>query len=957
MAQTNTTNNEESSRLFKRGNDQIDFEEFLRRAESGFDSWISNIDFGKKSDLKEESLRKAYSSIINSMNQDPSKFSLNLGSGFTNMAGIVNNPDNSLGGWDSNGYVASYLGNILRGMSVYTPPKKNEDNKEYYTQDSSFIDSNLQKQIIGDDIDSFMRLDLDSYNNVTGKRAYKNRLSTALSNLLKKKNQILDRYKYKTEDDRKSAEERFNSFIKDLQNENNNDDFFTLGQLGFTDVSKYFNTESDLSDEQVQTNQTNQNKTQFYNWLSANRPRYSGPGYQSRSITSADISNIQTNLTETAAQQFLINYLKTGSLNSIKAALGPNITDDQAIAVLVSTLKNKFKTYVVGQDDEGNNIVRYYLPFSNESDGNKGTAVWTYNPETNTFEFTDTHNISDYRDQYYNEYISKTGTPESRMSSWESYYGGYNYKQGGVIKAQEGIDTNKFDNILDAITYLDEDLNDDKRLRNLYNSNTSSFELVPRGNLVAIPTSNEHYMKEQGVVENMPWYDNWIHLLLNNSKLAEKWARRYKALTPDNPKHSESWFDVSDNFNFEAFKSSKVWDRNDPTFKDFMNGPGHDIYRGRVFKIEGEDGYYKNLLDGYELVGDPTLDGSNLAYVYTMRKKSSENPDKDVNSPEQNTEVQEEEPLSKLDETKIKSKGSDKKSNKPSIWRDITGQLLGVGRLAASIYANNRIANEVKKSLTPNLENTYELYSPVTGNLAVQQLKQQQANSLLRNAQRPITADANLASAMMLEGYDGANKLQQEGYLLDNQEIKRTQGEALKRREDNIARRTAGANKNREAIIKNNQALAQLEASRLKMNWGSLDDYLKELITNIKQEDLDNKSRWQSLYLNNTEFAADLERQKNLQNVQQAYRTWLSKEGNTGKTLADYNTETNGDYQRAIQDITNQYKYTMNKAANEVYGQQFEDYKNYTPFNISNYNLFIKNGGIVRAKRNLKRNK
>lgn len=78
----------------------------------------------------------------------------------------------------------------------------------------------------------------------------------------------------------------------------------------------------------------------------------------------------------------------------------------------------------------------------------------------------------------------------------------------------------------------------------------------------------------------------------------------------------------------------------------------------------------------------------------------------------------------------------------------------------------------------------------------------------------------------MLEGQRQANDLQYQGFLADDREIRRTQAEALQRQEGNIARRSALANENRDAIIANNQAVAQLEASRIKQNWNSIDNYL-----------------------------------------------------------------------------------------------------------------------------------
>jgi hypothetical protein len=58
-------------------------------------------------------------------------------------------------------------------------------------------------------------------------------------------------------------------------------------------------------------------------------------------------------------------------------------------------------------------------------------------------------------------------------------------------------------------------------------------------------------------------------------------------------------------------------------------------------------------------------------------------------------------------------------STNPKLGSQALGELaidlLGAGRLAGSIWANNRIARTIRQSLRPKLHDTYELYSPVTG--------------------------------------------------------------------------------------------------------------------------------------------------------------------------------------------------------------------------------------------------
>nr|DAH58273.1 MAG TPA: hypothetical protein [Bacteriophage sp.] len=96
-------------RLYKRGNDNVDLNAFIRKAEGGFDNWLDKADI--KPEYKKE-VRTAYQDMINRINDDPESFVARLGGGFTNTAGITNKEK----GFDSYGVAAGYLGKTLRGM-------------------------------------------------------------------------------------------------------------------------------------------------------------------------------------------------------------------------------------------------------------------------------------------------------------------------------------------------------------------------------------------------------------------------------------------------------------------------------------------------------------------------------------------------------------------------------------------------------------------------------------------------------------------------------------------------------------------------------------------------------------------------------------------------------------------------------------------------------------------------
>ena len=115
------------------------------------------------------------------------------------------------------------------------------------------------------------------------------------------------------------------------------------------------------------------------------------------------------------------------------------------------------------------------------------------------------------------------------------------------------------------------------------------------------------------------------------------------------------------------------------------------------------------------------------------------------------------------------------------------------------------------------------------------QLRNSQAADVRRQAARPFTSDASLQLAGALDANRQATDLERQGFLADDTEIKRTKAEALKRQEDNVARRSEVANFNRASINQTNRELAQLEGARLKQNWQSVDNFLAGLEGRVRQ--------------------------------------------------------------------------------------------------------------------------
>ena len=847
-------------RTYKRGYDEVDLNAFIRQSEAGFNDWLANANIKNK--YKEE-VRNAYRDMLTRINNDPDSFTAKIGGGFTNNANITNKTK----GFDAYGIAAGYLGDTLRGMQAYIKPetKSTASTKTKYSRDSKFIDKTIQSQILGDNPDSFIMLDNDSYNENTGSRGNQHRIAQTISGLNTLKSRLRDYRDFENDDDYNHAVGRIDDLIKILQDENSNNDWFALGQLGFTDVDKYFITGNErrtapLNEEETKNLESRNRIKDFENYMSTNYPFYTGNlasiqidprnGTGNNDYISklqSGLSALDNDILDEWVRSYIYNpnsdFTHYPQMISIFGGVTPQgtFTTGQIMRSVLSRL-------IANNSDKLKKIsdTAYYIPSMYVKNSDNSSTVYVYDSSTQTIKQVDTQDIEDYRNQYLQSYLQanpQVASSDSRYRiRYPQVYG--SYKEGGILKAQQG---RKFNTINEAITYLAEDLSKDKRLRSVFKN--GSFEYVNRNDAVAtdeINSENNQYDPDEGgaELEKQEFYQNWLKILENNATVAEAFAQRYKDLQPTTDVHYSQWYDSDGKFNHKKFLESRV--NNKRVFDDAINGIGHDFYRGRVYQIIDEngnplEGYYNTKLDGYDIVGSPELDEKgNLAWIYKMQKKKTESDaltydENYSDEPSDGSDFNEvtggkepyQDPYS-LDEKRVRSKSQD--SDKPkdnSVWSELGVGLLGAGRLAGSIMSNNRIAETVRKSLSPNLHTTYELYSPVTGAFSEMQLRNRQGANVMSRVSQPFTSDASLTSARMLEGQSYANDLQYRGFLADDKEIKRTQAEALRRQEDNTARRTATANENRDAINKYNQALGQLEASRLKQNWNSIDNYLK----------------------------------------------------------------------------------------------------------------------------------
>ena len=243
--------------------------------------------------------------------------------------------------------------------------------------------------------------------------------------------------------------------------------------------------------------------------------------------------------------------------------------------------------------------------------------------------------------------------------------------------------------------------------------------------------------------------------------------------------------------------------------------------------------------------------------------------------------------------------------------------LLASGRLAGTIYTNNKVAKTVSDSLHPLLLDPLRIRRQVRGDLPTKTFYENQAAESNRIGARPITSDANLQLARQLEYNDRALKLKTQGYLADKEAIDKTSLLAQKANEQNQASAVEVANKNRAAMLGIQQAKANIEASRRSANWQQAwNPYLSTLEQNYKnyykQLDTLNRDTANTVELRKLDAAS-----KQAQNTLDLARTnWLK--ANIGKS--EYDWLNSDEYKNALNDYTekvtnagNTYKDTMSK--------------------------------------------
>lgn len=220
---------------------------------------------------------------------------------------------------------------------------------------------------------------------------------------------------------------------------------------------------------------------------------------------------------------------------------------------------------------------------------------------------------------------------------------------------------------------------------------------------------------------------------------------------------------------------------------------------------------------------------------------------------------------------------------------------LNLDRLLGTLSTNSSIYNGMRRTLRPDILDTYNLYHPIVGAYGALTAARNRISDMMHKASIPSTSDASLNEAVKLDANKQARAEIEQARLQDDQEIKRTGYENLKRVEDNTARWSDLANKNRLPINANRRELGQLDADYKLKRWNAIAGWLQE--QQAKQDQTLNDYRKQAI--NTYDMITQMKRNAIIQPLQDQIR----KEMASGKYTSIREAPSYKQYIREVNDF------------------------------------------------------
>lgn len=916
---------------------QYDFDQLQKDADEGVHEYIATLKRGSK-DI--DQFMKAYSDIMTGIRDGSITFKDGK---YIDSRGRYSNglyyddkdakQTSKRSSKDYYGLMANYIYGKQRSQNEYTAP---EDKTKIKWAGSSSIGKAITRTIFNSDAwnnQDFQDLnEYDESGKVKGTDNRHKKLYDAFDYVLSNFDNLFSGY---SEQDKANA----TKYISEAMNYLKDGKIDPGDYLALNRAASGLDYRSMFSDRTVETPSLREGaiqvpETDFVSWVSKKYPIFSGTLHTSRSLNDGrtygpDTLNRITQAVNSLSESDLYRIVRSALADknyvfnneqSVVNTFGDadyQFSNPFGVRLALQSLKdrNLLKSFGAQQPD------LYYIP---NTDNNQRFTSWVWDAKNGTLSEMSYHDIPYWREKILAEWQSSKGTPSGDNSYWTSRYG--SFKKGGVILAQTGVKLGKNANWYTGVfqpqlTHILEGLDKDKEYYSWLN------DMQDRHNEL-YTAAGSNFLNKAYKADTVGTYQD-----LYKSGYQTEWNGNpagYNSLGIANAQKL-GMFDISG-----RTRTSGDWVGKWNTDNLYSGITDYRRLLGR--KGDYTDEQLASTVASFKEKGYDFVEDANGYYKlipiedHVEETKKPEEPAVETPQDKENSFIN---PISQP------TKSPNQFGNFIS---QLAPDLIGAGRLFGSLRTNNKVAETVRKSLTPVLKNTYELYSPVTGAFSEMQLRNSQAADVRRQAARPFTSDASLQLAGALDANRQATNLERQGFLADDAEIKRTKAEALKRQEDNIARRSEVANFNRASINQTNRELAQLEGARLKQNWQSVDNFLAGLEGRVRQRTEIDRERRLNFGLQTAQQDIDDQYQEALQKAQDAALKWQKDPANASKTLSEM-----PNYFQFLRELSRWRNASSLGAHANVYGYRYDNnYLNKNALDIASKYGFYRNGGSLR---------
>lgn len=963
MSKVQKNREKENPVLYNYYGKQYNFNDLRQQSDLGFNDYIQTLKRGNKD---YEELWNAYSNIMSGIQDGSITFDNGR---FVDSKGRYSNgtyydqdgtkQTTRRKSKDYYGLVANYIQQNLGKSQEYQSP---EDKSKIKWNGNSSLGLVFNRKLFNSDKGNIMDfIDLDEQNPDTKSRGLNNRLSQTKSTLEYLQNNFDKLFTGYSDEDYNQAQDNLKNALQAISdNKIQSGDYLQLSRaLGDMNWRTMFLTQQKESKPIQEQELTPTQK--FEQWINSKYPVLSN-NLAKRSLSphltysDTDTSTLQTSL-QSLPEKTLYgmvrslladkNYTFNNEPFISKAFQGNPTTFENAYGLynILYTLKNKNLLMPFG--DQNPNL--YYIPNTYQTNTNTG---WVWDTSNNTIQQMNIRDIPYWQQKLINEYKSQN----SNGLDWATPY----LQKGGILKAQSG---ESFNNIyaggenpdIGYTTYLNKIFLQPavlQQMKNLYNGDLDSYSNAVKNNVNSRFTSgvnnynnNLKYTGSDLVRQFNTNYQNkgntFNYTLFGNSQDDYNTRQNGALYSLTNFVRPNKALNTGDSWNSDPNKAyidnalglqtySRVMSLTDPNIKDF--GDWGDYWRNN---------------------------GATGAYYYTADGDTS---GKGQWIPTTQMEIQGFRPFSQPYDQKVNNTNVTKENNsipskvlpiKPRTLEDsklkkflqaYTPDIIGLGRLTSSIVTNNRVASIIDKALNPVLKDTYERYSPIIGNLPERHFRNRQAQDLRNMSSTPFTSDASLQLARQLESNRQANDLEYQGFLADNKMIQQTRQEALARQEDNMARKSEVANFNRASINQTEREKAELEATRLRRNWQSVDNFAQGLEQRLRAKLQEDKNRRDQFRLQTAMDDTESQYQDAISGANASVRQWETN--NYGKPLSNmpgYST-----YINFLQDMQKWRRAQQFKTHADIYGYTYNNkWVGKTPEQIKLQYGYRKQGGVL----------